>query len=124
MAVKSAMLDSAHKDRGLPRTEVARALRFVTNGVIPMRCSEPIIREDIVRVGNGKTDLRYRPEFAEWSVDIELVYDADIINPSDIINLANRAGHSVGIGEWRPQKYGEHGRFEVDTTQPVVEGQV
>jgi hypothetical protein len=27
---------------------------------------EPQMREDVVRVGRGGTDLRYRPEFREW----------------------------------------------------------
>lgn len=121
MAVKAAMMLAAHKDHGLPRTDAQKAIRFRNAGVIPIRCAEPKLREDIVRVGNNQTDIRYRYEFSEWSADIELVFNSDILNASDIINLANRGGFGCGIGEWRPQKGGEHGCFEVDTTQPVQE---
>jgi len=33
--------------------------------------------------------------------------------------LIDRAGLSVGIGEWRPEKGGEYGRFKIDDTVPV-----
>lgn len=119
MAVKSAMVEAAHKDIGVAKTLVRKALRFRQAGIIPMECSEPVIREDIVRVGQGQTDLRYRPEFAEWRVQVELEYDADTLTLQDVVNLIDRAGFSVGIGEWRPEKDGEFGRFEVDNSRPI-----
>jgi hypothetical protein len=119
MAVKSAMIQVAHRDAGLPRTTVRKAIRFREAGVIPMHCSEPKIREDVCRVGMNQTDLRYRPEFSEWSAEITFLYDADLLTISDVINLVNRAGFSVGIGEWRPEKDGEYGTFEVDPEMPV-----
>ena len=82
-------------------------------------CDDPVIREDIVRVGNGKTDLRYRPEFASWRINVIVEIDSDLLNEQDIVNLVNRAGFSVGIGEWRPEKGGEFGRFEIDTSEPI-----
>ena len=119
MAVKCAMIEVAHKDTGLPRTTVRKALRFSHAGVIPMQCSDPVIREDIVRVGMGATDLRYRPEFAEWSAEVEFIYDADLLTIQDVVNLVDRAGFSVGVGEWRPEKDGEYGTFEVDRSMPL-----
>ena len=119
MAVKSAMIEVAHKDAGLPKTTVRKALRFKNAGIIPMQCSEPKMREDIVRIGNNQTDIRYRPEFENWGAEISFDYDADLLTIHDVINLTNRAGFSVGIGEWRPEKNGEHGTFEVDTDKPT-----
>ena len=119
MAVKCAMIEVAHKDIGLPKTLVRKALRFQSCGVIPMECDHPIIREDIVRVGNGATDLRYRPEFRKWSANIKFNYDADLLSIQDVLNLVDRAGFSVGIGEWRPEKNGEYGTFEVDRSLPI-----
>ena len=121
MAVKSAMIEVAHKDAGLPKTTVRKALRFRVAGVIPMECSEPKMREDIVRIGNNQTDIRYRPEFEEWGAEISFDYDADLLTIQDVINLTNRAGFSVGIGEWRPEKNGEHGTFEVDLDRPTID---
>jgi len=122
MAVKAAMIEVAHKDVGLPKTTVRKALRFDRNGILPMDCDEPEIREDIVRVGNEQTDLRYRPEFGRWTVRIELRYDAELLTVQDVVNLIDRAGFSVGIGEWRPEKNGEYGTFEVDRTRPIDSG--
>ena len=121
MAVKSAMIEAAHKDTGLARTTVRKALRFRTAGVLPMECCEPTLREDIVRVGINQTDIRYRPEFAEWGAKISFDYDADLLTIGDVVNLTNRAGFSVGIGEWRPEKNGENGTFEVDPGSETID---
>lgn len=124
LALKSAIISAAHKDLGIEKTLVKKALFIPSKDsrkCVKMVCSEPICREDIVRVGMGSTDLRYRPEFAEWGATITVTFDAGMLTSGDIINLVNRAGFSVGIGEWRPEKGGEFGRFEVDRTQPVNE---
>jgi len=125
LALKSAIISAAHKDLGVEKTLVKKAL-FIpckdSNKCVPLICSEPICREDVVRVGMGATDLRYRPEFADWGAKICVSFDAGMLTSEDIINLINRAGFSIGIGEWRPEKGGEYGRFEVDSTQPVTEG--
>jgi hypothetical protein len=87
--------------------------------IIPIQCEDPFIREDYVRVGVNGTDLRYRPQFDEWSCEIEAQFDADMLTDKDIISLVNRAGFGTGIGEMRPEKGGEYGRFELDEEQPV-----
>ena len=114
MAVKTAMITAAHKDMGLPRSVVMKAIRFAESGVIPLECEEPIIREDVVRVGMGATDLRYRPQYTKWAATIRMDYDAESLTSQDVINLVNRAGFSVGIGEWRAEKGGELGSFVID----------
>jgi hypothetical protein len=122
MAFKSSLITAAHKDIGIEKTLLRKAL-FVhcedSGGVLGMDASDPIMREDCVRVGAGSTDLRYRPEFREWAVTITCTFDAELLRVEDIINLVNRAGFGCGIGEWRPEKGGEYGRYEVDTTMPV-----
>jgi len=78
---------------------------------------KPRMREDMVRIGNGVADLRYRGEFpAGWKVRIMVTFDADSISAEQIINLFNRAGFSVGVGEWRPdspKSTGQNGMFHV-----------
>ena len=77
--------------------------------------SKPIMREDMVRVGIGTSDLRYRAEFRNWSMDIDLEYNAGgEITIDQIVNVINAGGYSVGIGEWRPEKDGDFGRFHVE----------
>lgn len=117
-AVKACVIGAAHKDIGIEKTLIKKSLFILcddTNLVLPMTCSDPRIREDSVRVGMGSADLRYRPEFSKWEVPLEIEYNADNLTPEDIVNLMNLAGFGVGIGEWRPEKGGEFGRFQVKT---------
>jgi hypothetical protein len=118
LAIKSALINAAHKDIGIEKTLVRKAL-FITGGgvnlVLPMKCVPHIVREDYVRVSTGGPDLRYRPQFDQWEVDLQIDYDADLLQPADIVNLLARAGFGVGLCEWRPEKGGDYGRFEVVT---------
>lgn len=124
MAIKSALIGAAHKDIGVEKTVVKKAL-FIEcsdrNGVLAMDCDEPEIREDMVRVGVGSTDLRYRPYFFRWAVNVSFVVDSGWLQVADLCNLVDRAGFGVGIGEWRPEKGGDFGRFELDRSVPVTE---
>ena len=121
MAFKASLIGAAHKDMGIEKTLVRKALFIKADNdlLIPIECDAPIMREDIVRVGAGAADLRYRPEFSWWRTSVTFIFDSELLKPDDIINLINRAGFSVGICEWRPEKAGEFGRFTVDSTQPV-----
>lgn len=116
-ALKSAIISAAHKDIGIEKTLVRKALFLKGGGenmVLPLsEFSQPKFREDYVRVGMS-TDLRYRTQFDFWKVELLIEYDADLLQPTDIVNLVNRAGFGIGICEWRPEKGGEFGRFIVD----------
>jgi hypothetical protein len=73
----------------------------------------PEIREDMVRVGMGTADIRYRGEFKQWQTALVVSYNGDALSPEQIVNLFNVAGFGVGVGEWRPEKDGSYGRFHV-----------
>ena len=73
----------------------------------------PQIREDMVRVGMGTADIRYRAEFPEWSTTFTVKYNAGVISLAQLCNLFNLGGFAVGIGEWRPEKGGTYGRYHV-----------
>lgn len=122
LAFKTALLSAAHKDIGIEKTLVRKAIFLVTNDserVLPISGSDPVVREDMVRVGMGSADLRYRPEFREWKCSIELEVDGELLQCEDVLALVNRAGFGIGICEWRPEKGGEFGRFEIDRDVPV-----
>ena len=74
---------------------------------------EPRPREDMVRVGMGVADIRYRPEFPDWRIPVAIRFNASVISAEQVTNLLNTAGFGVGIGEWRPEKNGSYGRFHV-----------
>ena len=115
-ALKASIIGAAHKDTGIEKTLVRKSL-FIrcddANRVLAMECDDPIMREDNVRVGGKSADLRYRPEFRRWAVVFQVDIDATMLTPEVVYNLINRAGFGVGICEWRPEKGGEYGRFQV-----------
>ena len=124
MAFKSSLIGAAHKDFGLEKTLLRKSFFILSddsNRVAPLEADDYAIREDIVRIGANQTDIRYRPEFKNWRVKITAEIDPDLLTFKDIANLINRAGFSVGVGEWRPEKGGEYGRFELDTSEPIQE---
>ena len=110
VAFKSAAV-SACRDLDMKMTE-ARG-RFHVEGELVEIIGEPRFREDMVRVGMGAADIRYRPEFVKWSAILPITYNSTQISPEQIINLLNVAGFGVGVGEWRPEKNGQYGRFHV-----------
>lgn len=123
MAFKSALITAAHKDIGIEKTLVRKAvfLKCEDSGmVLPITYEESVMREDCVRVGSGSTDLRYRPEYRGWQFQCTLQVDAELIKIEDLLALVDRAGFGVGIGEMRPEKGGEYGRFSVDQNVDTV----
>lgn len=80
----------------------------------------PQMREDMVRVGMGTADLRYRAEFPEWHTKILVRYNANVLSESQILNLLNTGGFAVGVGEWRPEKDGQYGLFHVATESDLA----
>ena len=120
LAFKSALISAAHKDIGLEKTAVRKAffLPSVPNMTVPLIADDYVIREDLVRIGQGAPDIRYRPEFTEWRVELTGTIDLDLLSLKSFAALVERAGFGVGVCEWRPEKGGEYGRFRLDPNVP------
>lgn len=80
---------------------------------------EPRLREDVVRVGRNGTDLRYRPEFPEWRTTLTVTYVTSALTRGSVLSLIDAGGMGVGVGEWRPEKDGDFGCFQVDPSREV-----
>lgn len=78
--------------------------------------AEPEMREDMVRIGMGTADIRYRAQFWPWSASLTIRINAAILSAAEMANLLNNAGFGVGIGEWRPERDGQNGMFHVGST--------
>jgi hypothetical protein len=77
-------------------------------------CGDPIMRTDMVRVGMGSADLRYRPEYTEWSANLTIEFNTGVTSLDQIYQLVKAAGYSCGIGEMRPEKTKfNYGRFKL-----------
>jgi hypothetical protein len=91
----------------------ARQAFHVVGELVPIE-GHPVMRQDMVRVGMGTADIRFRGEFSEWAVAITVRYNHRLLSDEQIVNLFNTAGFAVGVGEWRPERDGAHGMFHVE----------
>lgn len=92
-------------------------LRTEHGEMFEIKGSTPEMREDMVRIGMGSADLRYRAEFKDWYADMILEYNASgALQLSDIINVLSAGGYVCGLGEWRPEKDGSFGKYHVELT--------
>ena len=80
---------------------------------------EPKMREDMVRVGMGGTDLRYRGEFLDWSAVLTITYVTSTLSRDSVLSLVDAGGQFVGVGEWRPDRKGQNGTYTIDATRKV-----
>ena len=117
-AFKLAGNSSAYR-RGWVKNQMAlRGAYFLKSEygeLVEIKGDQPMMREDIVRVGMGKADLRYRPIFDNWYCDMVLEFDTGFgLKLNDIINVINAGGSGCGIGEWRPEKDGIYGTYHVE----------
>ena len=79
--------------------------------------SIPEMQEDMVRIGMGSADLRYRGVFKDWYMDLTLEYNASgNLSLEQIVNVLNAGGFVCGLGEWRPERDGLNGRYHIETT--------
>lgn len=124
VAFKAAMVTAAYRTYGKPQTVTRSAFHVIADdpatGLVKLNGSHRM-REDMVRVGtiNKVASPRYRAEFPVWSAVLTIQYLADVISDKDVVGLANAAGFTCGVGEWRPEKCnsGSFGLFRVSNTK-------
>lgn len=114
---KKAAVTAAGDVDGAKMTEMRR--RFHVEGEFVEIEGAPIRREDMVRLNGTKADIRFRGMFPEWRATLNIEYNSSAISAEQIVNLFNLAGFGVGIGEWRPEKNGQFGRFHVATDRDM-----
>jgi hypothetical protein len=115
-AFTSAILDSCVA-LNIQKTTVKRAIRLLGD-IAEIKYKKINRRIDNPRRSgrNSTPDVRHRPEFIDWNVELIIQYDEDQVTPEQIINLINAAGFTSGIGDWRPsapKSCGTHGMFRV-----------
>lgn len=111
IAFKAAAVGACRFVDGIKMTEVRGAFRILDE-LVKIE-GEPVMREDITRVGMGVADLRYRGEFKAWRAKLQIQFNGNAMSAEQIVNLLNTAGFGVGVGEWRPERNGQNGCFHV-----------
>lgn len=83
--------------------------------LVEIHSNTPLMREDMVRVGMGSADIRYRGEFQNWSCNLKIKYNTNGAYRLDqILNMINAGGTVCGIGEWRPERDGQYGLYHIE----------
>ena len=105
--------------KSVKMTELRQTFTFLSDGVgtdgmqlARLQTADPTMREDMVRVGMGTADIRYRAEYSEWGAILRVQFVPSVIDLGSVVALVD-AGGSNGVGEWRPEKNGSFGTYEV-----------
>lgn len=115
---KAAMVGAARLFEGATMTALKQWLFVVGEGPLQLVPIHGTVsrREDMVRVGQGTADIRWRPQYDNWSATLLVEFVASAITPSSVLALVDAAGIG-GVGEWRPSSpkgaTGSYGRFKV-----------
>ncbi len=121
---KSAITDAGHRftSEFKNKTPVLRGAIFinglpskeVVDGLLVPIMGEPQMHEGFVRNATGVVDLRFRPVFEEWAATLEVLVEPDVVELAQVVQLIQRAGQSIGVGEGRTEKCCmDMGRWEV-----------
>ena len=114
VAFKAAAVRAAKQLDGMNMTD-ARGLFYIEpddGDLVQIHSPQPPeMREDMVRLNGKAADIRYRGSFVNWSVTLNVRYNADVVSQEQLLNLFELAGFSCGVGEWRMEKGGTFGTF-------------
>lgn len=129
-AIRAAMIAACRTIDGLPMTRAKGAFFIIADGR-DKSDGTPLVRINgkaihdtrPVRLESGVADMRNRPRYDDWSAEVTIQYDADMLSANDIGALLARAGMQVGLCELRPQgpnSYGgDFGTFTVKATRKM-----
>jgi len=79
----------------------------------------PIMHESVGRLANGSPDTRHRPLFRQWSATLQVVYYCKHVSARQLHTWFTFAGASIGVGDWRPERGGDFGRYQIVHAQAV-----
>lgn len=113
--VKRAMVTAGQRFADEKGTELLGAFTVPAELLRIVADADPRMRTDrVVLAGPSRTtSVAYRPEYWPWAMDVPLIVNVSFIPVDRVINLLQIAGISVGLGEWRVEKKGTFGQFEV-----------
>lgn len=120
--IKQAAISAAYRSGSTKDMASMRGVFYINGLDVPdyatIECAEPVMREDMVKIGMGTADLRYRAEYPGWKMRAMLTYnDNGVFTLEQIINAINLGGFMCGIGEWRPERDGQNGMYHVELTE-------
>jgi hypothetical protein len=67
----------------------------------------------VVNPATNMRNVRYRPRFDDWKLDVEITLDTDELSEALFRDVVDAAGNKIGLGDFRPSRKGPYGRFKV-----------
>lgn len=118
-AFKQAAISAAYRMGWVKDKMGLRGAFFIESSygeMVEIKSDAPIMREDMVKIGMGTADLRYRGEFKSWTATFKVKYNVNgQFSLENIINIINAGGTICGVGEWRPERDGQNGMYHIVT---------
>ena len=104
--------DGPRVRRGL----VVRAVEFASSDIAECTDRDQIVQkvrfQNVVKIGQ-RSIVRTRALFTEWSVTATIEVLDELVDAEALRGWLDTAGRLIGMGDWRPDKSGDHGRFVV-----------
>ena len=63
--------------------------------------------------------MRTRARFDQWAATILVEVDPELVDRDQLLRWLDIGGRRVGVGDWRPEKSGQYGRYEVEDIEPL-----
>ena len=115
--IKASIVSGAYRNKMTPDKVSLQGAFLIPDELIEIKYEELIIREDYVRIARGGTDVRFRPEFKNWSMTFKMQYNENAYSLEQLINFINLGGFSCGLGEMRVEKGDNYGSYYVKTEE-------
>lgn len=124
IGIKKSMVLAGQRFADEKGTELYGALTIPGEYLAIESPNPPKMRTDrVVLSGASRTaSIAYRPEYWPWEIAVPISFNATFISLDQVINLLSIAGFSVGIGDWRVDKKGNFGTWEVVDVREIRYG--
>jgi hypothetical protein len=100
---------------------VLRGVIQIPAFLLDIEAPYPEMRKDPTRLSNGAANLAYRPGYSPWKMKVPVEFNETMISQAQVLNLFQLAGFSIGLGDWRPEKNGTFGQFQIAGAEVVGE---
>ena len=115
--IKASIVSGAFRN-GMTKDKVSLQGAFlIPDELIEIKFDKVVMRQDYVRIAHAGTDVRFRPEFKDWSMTFKLQYTENTYSLEQLLNFINLGGFSCGLGEMRPEKGGNFGSYSIEATK-------
>ena len=113
--IKASIVSGAFRNKMTPDKVSLQGAFLIPEELIEIKYEDLEMRQDYVRIAHGGTDVRFRPEFKNWSMTFKMLYNENAYSLEQILNFINLGGFSCGLGEMRVEKGGNNGAYKVKT---------